>query len=305
MALPQVKIGRSRPAQGSSRWFERLRDYAYLVRLHRPIGIFLLMWPALWALWLAGEGHPPWPIVLIFVSGVVLMRSAGCAINDYADRDFDGHVARTNQRPLATGAVSPGEAVAVFMVLSLAAFALVLLLNWQTVALSVVALALTLVYPFMKRFTHVPQLFLGAAFGWAIPMAYMAVGGAIPAIAWILFGATLIWALIYDTQYAMVDREDDLRIGIKSTAILFGSQDRLAIGLFQVLMLGLLCWVGLLAGRGVWFYGGLAVAAGFSVYQQWLTRDRIPRACFEAFLNNNYFGMAVFVGLVLDYAVDG
>ena len=305
MALPQVKIGRSRPAPGPSRWHERLRDYAYLVRLHRPIGIFLLMWPALWALWLAGEGHPPWTIVLIFVSGVVLMRSAGCAINDYADRDFDGHVARTNQRPLATGAVSPGEAVAVFMVLSLVAFALVLLLNWQTVALSVVALVLTLVYPFMKRFTHVPQLFLGAAFGWAIPMAYMAVGGAIPAIAWILFGATLIWALIYDTQYAMVDREDDLRIGIKSTAILFGNQDLLVIGLLQVLMLGLLCWVGLLAGRGIWFYGGLAVAAGFSVYQQWLTRNRMPRACFEAFLNNNYFGMAVFVGLVLDYAVGG
>jgi 4-hydroxybenzoate polyprenyltransferase len=309
MAIPQVKIGTSVPAPGSSRaptrWLGRLRDYAFLVRLHRPIGAFLLMWPALWALWLAGDGSPPWSVVLVFVLGVFLMRSAGCAINDYADRDFDGHVARTNQRPLATGAVSPREAVAVFLVLCLVSFVLVLQLNWQTVALSTVAVVLTLVYPFMKRFTHVPQLFLGAAFGWAIPMAYMAVGGAIPGQAWVLFIATILWALIYDTQYAMVDREDDLKIGIKSTAILFGEWDRLAIGLLQVLMLMLLGWIGLRNGRGGFFFSGLMVAAGLAVYQQWLTRRREPRACFQAFLNNNYFGMVVFIGLVLDYAVGG
>jgi 4-hydroxybenzoate polyprenyltransferase len=286
----------------ASGWKARLRAYTHLVRLHRPIGIFLLMWPALWALWLAGEGEPPWPVVLVFVLGVVLMRSAGCAINDFADRHFDGHVARTNQRPLAAGVVAPVEAVAVFLVLSLAAFGLVLLLNWQTVALSVVALALTLVYPFTKRFTHVPQLFLGAAFGWAIPMAFMAVTESIPALAWVLFVATLIWALVYDTQYAMVDREDDLKIGIKSTAILFGRWDRLAIGLLQALMLAILVWVGLEAGRGLWYFAGIEAAAAFAVYQQWLIRKREPGACFQAFLNNNYLGMAIFLGLVLDYA---
>ncbi len=301
--LPPVKIGTPGPTPIQGAWQERLRNYYYLVRLHRPIGIFLLMWPALWALWLAGQGNPPWPVVLVFVLGVVLMRSAGCAINDFADRNFDAHVTRTNQRPLATGTVSAGEAIAVFVVLSLVAFALVLLLNWQTVALSTVAVVLTLIYPFMKRYTHVPQLFLGAAFGWAIPMAFTAVTGTIPGYAWVLFAATLIWALIYDTQYAMVDREDDLKIGIKSTAILFGERDRLAIGLLQVLMLGLLLWVGLVTGRGVWFLGGLGVAAALGVYQQWLIRDREPRASFQAFLNNNYFGMAVFAGLVLDYAV--
>ncbi len=302
MSLPEVRIGQQRPFNN---WRERLHRYLVLTRLHRPIGIFLLMWPALWALWLAGDGHPPWFVVLIFVSGVVLMRSAGCAINDFADRDFDGHVSRTNQRPLATGEVAPWEAVAVFGILSLVAFVLVLQLNWQTVVLSVVALLLTVIYPFMKRVTHVPQLFLGAAFGWAIPMAFTAVTGGIPGHAWILFGATLVWALVYDTQYAMVDREDDLKIGIKSTAILFGRWDRLAVGLLQLIMLVLLVWIGLLNGRGLYFNGGLAVAAGLALYQQILIRDRQPAACFQAFLNNNYLGMAVFVGLVLDYALGG
>lgn len=301
MSFPEVRTGSRRLPS----WRERLQSYALLVRLHRPIGIFLLMWPALWALWLAGDGQPPWLVVLVFVLGVVLMRSAGCAINDFADRHFDGHVARTCQRPLATGEVSPGEAVAIFVVLSLIAFGLVLLLNWQTVALSVVAALLTLIYPFMKRFTHVPQLFLGAAFGWAIPMAFTAVTGSIPGYAWMLFVATLIWALIYDTQYAMVDREDDLKIGIKSTAILFGDHDRLVIGLLQVLMLGLLIWIGILAGRGILYAGGLMVAAGLALYQQILIRNREPGPCFKAFLNNNYFGMAIFVGLLLDYAVAG
>lgn len=301
MSLPELKARQQRPFS----WRERLYNYYLLVRLHRPIGIFLLMWPALWALWLAGDGQPPWPVMLIFVLGVVLMRSAGCAINDYADRDFDGHVARTNQRPLATGEVTPKEAVAVFVVLCLMAFGLVLQLNWQTVALSVPALLLTLIYPFMKRFTHVPQLFLGAAFGWAVPMAFMAVTGTIPGYAWALFGAALVWALIYDTQYAMVDREDDLKIGVKSTAILFGRWDRFLIGVLQVLMLAILFWVGQESGRGMLYNGGLAGAAVLSVYQQLLMRNRNTALCFQAFLSNNYFGMLVFVGLVLDYALMG
>jgi 4-hydroxybenzoate polyprenyltransferase len=299
MSLPEINLGTPRaPA-----WRERLDAYVRLVRLHKPIGIFLLMWPALWALWLAGAGHPPWGVVLIFVTGVVLMRSAGCAINDYADRDFDGHVARTNSRPLALGIISPAEAVGVFVVLSLIAFVLVLQLNWQTVALSVVAVVLATIYPFMKRYTHFPQLFLGAAFGWAIPMAYMAIQETIPLYAWVLFAATVIWALIYDTQYAMVDRKDDLRIGIKSTAILFGRHDRLIVGLLQVLMLAMLVWVGAAAGRGWVYFAGLGAAAVLALYQQWLIRDRDPKRCFIAFLNNNYFGMVIFVGLVLDYLV--
>lgn len=301
MTFPEVKIGTQ--AQRERDWRERLSAYAALVRLGRPIGIFLLLWPALWALWLAGAGNPPVGIVAIFVAGVVLMRSAGCTINDYADRDFDGQVARTRERPIATGRVSPGEALGVFAVLSLAAFGLVLLLNWQTVALSLVALALVVIYPFMKRFTHVPQLFLGAAFGWAVPMAFMAVTGAIPPLAWALFGTTLLWALIYDTQYAMVDRDDDLRIGIKSTAILFGWWDQWIIAGLQVVMLVLLGLIGWQAGRGYWFGGGLVVAGALAVYQQYLIRDRVPSACFQAFLNNNYYGVAVFVGLVLDYAL--
>ncbi|SDX85630.1 4-hydroxybenzoate polyprenyltransferase [Allochromatium warmingii] len=300
MNTPELKVQIQRP---NAHWRERLYRYFVLVRLNRPIGIFLLMWPALWALWLAGAGQPPWSIVLIFVLGVVLMRSAGCAINDFADRGFDGQVARTNQRPLATGEVSAREAIGVFLVLSLIAFVLVLQLNWQTVALSVIALALTWIYPFMKRFTHVPQLFLGAAFGWAIPMAFTAVTGAIPFYAWVLFSATLIWALIYDTQYAMVDREDDLKIGIKSTAILFGRWDRLTIGLLQIVMLALLLWIGEITERGLVYQFGLLAAAGFALYQQYLIRQRIPKLCFQAFLNNNYFGMAIFVGLIGDYAL--
>jgi 4-hydroxybenzoate polyprenyltransferase len=277
--------------------------YVRLVRLNRPIGIFLLMWPALWALWIAGEGNPPWAVVLIFVTGVVLMRSAGCAINDYADRDFDGSVARTQGRPLATGLLRPGEAVGVFLALSLAAFSLVLLLNWQTVALSVVALGLVVIYPFMKRYTHLPQLFLGAAFGWAVPMAFTAITGTVPASAWLLFSATVVWALVYDTQYAMVDREDDLKVGIKSSAILFGRHDRLIIAVLQVVLLVILTYVGVLAERGTWYFGGVAVAGALALYHQFLIRDRDPAACFEAFLSNNYLGMAVFVGLVLDYAL--
>lgn len=299
MNLPHVNLGQPRAPS----WRERLGLYARLVRLDRPIGIFLLMWPALWALWIAGAGDPPWSVVLIFVAGVVLMRSAGCAINDFADRDLDGSVTRTRERPLAAGLIQPWEAVAVFAVLSLAAFGLVLLLNWQTIALSVIALGLAVIYPFMKRYTHLPQLFLGAAFGWAVPMAFMAITGAVPPVGWLLFAATVLWALIYDTQYAMVDRDDDLKIGIKSTAILFGRHDLLIIGLLQLLLLALLAWVGQLAGLGGWYLAGLGVAGALALHHQYLIRHREPRACFEAFLNNNYYGMAVFLGLVADYAL--
>jgi len=299
MNLPEVKSERPDVLD----WRERLALYTKLVRLDRPIGIFLLMWPALWALWIAGEGDPPWGILLIFVAGVVLMRSAGCAINDFADRDFDGQVARTRGRPIAAGLIDPREALGVFLVLGLAAFALVLFLDWRAVALSVVALGLAVIYPFMKRYTHMPQLFLGAAFGWAVPMAFTAVVGSVPVLAWLLFSATVVWALVYDTQYAMVDREDDLKVGIKSTAILFGRYDRLIIGLLQVLLLGLLAYVGYLAGRGAWYAVGLIAAAVLAVHHQYLIRDREPATCFRAFLDNNYLGMVVFLGLVADYAL--
>jgi 4-hydroxybenzoate polyprenyltransferase len=231
------------------------------------------------------------------------MRSAGCAINDYADRFVDSHVARTRGRPLATGLVSPQEAVGVFLVLSLVSFGLVLLLDWQTVALSVVGLGLAIIYPFMKRYTHLPQLFLGAAFGWAVPMAFTAVTGQVSEAGWLLFAATVLWALIYDTQYAMVDREDDLKIGVKSSAILFGRFDRLAIGVFEVTLLILLAYIGHLAELGTWFYAGLAVSGGLAVYHLYLIRNREPTACFKAFLHNNYSGMAIFLGLVLDYGL--
>ncbi len=282
-------------------WQRRLRLYWKLIRADRPIGIYLLLWPALWALWFAGAGHPHWWVVLIFVAGTALMRSAGCAINDYADRNLDGHVARTAQRPLATGAIRPREALAVFAVLSLLAFGLVLFLNRLTILNSLVAVGLAAVYPFMKRYTHLPQLVLGMAFGWAVPMAFTALQGRIPALAWVLFAATVIWALIYDTMYAMVDREDDLKIGIKSTAILFGRADRLIIGLLQLLMLGLLWHAGQLADRGWAWDTGLLAGAGLFAWQQYLIRAREPAACFRAFLNNNLFGLVVFLGLFADY----
>lgn len=282
-------------------WPERLRRYALLVRLNRPIGILLLLWPTLWALWIAGDGMPTWYIVLVFVAGVALMRSAGCAINDYADRDFDGYVTRTQSRPIASGLVSPREALGVFVALSLLAASLLLFLNWPTRFMSVVALLLTAVYPFMKRYTHLPQVVLGAAFGWAVPMAFMALNENVPPVAWVLFAAALIWALIYDTQYAMVDRDDDLKIGVKSSAILFGRHDRVIIGLLQLTMIILMILIGVMAERGDIYYLGLLVGGGLFGYQQWLIREREPKACFNAFLNNNQFGMAVFLGLLIDY----
>ncbi len=279
----------------------RLREYAQLMRLHRPIGIYLLLWPTLWALWLAGNGQPPRGVTLVFVLGVILMRSAGCVMNDIADRDFDPHVARTRDRPLAAGRVSLGEAVGLMAALCLLAFGLVLTQNALTVQLAFIGLALALSYPFMKRIHSLPQFHLGAAFGWAIPMAYAAVTGALPLVCWLLFFGNVLWSVIYDTQYAMVDREDDLKIGVKSTAILFGARDKQIIGYLQLALLIILIGIGLLTGRGWIYYLGLFVAAWLALYQQFLIRDRKPEDCFKAFLNNNAFGLVIFCGLLLDY----
>ena len=279
----------------------RLRDYARLMRLDRPIGILLLLWPVLWALWIAAAGKPALPVFVVFVAGVVLMRSAGCVINDYADRELDPQVERTRDRPLAAGRVHPREALILFVVLALSAFALVLFMNRLTILLSFVGAALAVSYPFMKRWTHLPQFYLGAAFGWGVPMAFAAQTGSVPADAWILFGATLCWAVAYDTAYAMVDRDDDIRVGVKSTAILFGRADRWLIALFHALTIVLLYWAGERAGLGLTYYTGLTLAAGLAGWQQWLMRTRTRDGCFRAFLNNNRFGAVIFAGLALDY----
>lgn len=280
---------------------DRLHEYLLLTRLHRPIGSLLLLWPTLWALWVAGAGHPDPLVVVVFVLGVVIMRSAGCVINDYADRHVDPHVKRTDDRPVAAGRVTPSEALALFAVLCLVAFALVLLMNWLTIALSFAGAALAATYPFMKRYTYLPQVVLGAAFGWAIPMAFAAQTGTVPPIAWLLFVANILWATAYDTMYAMVDRDDDLKIGVKSTAILFGDQDRHITALIQGLVLLALVLAGQQLKLGVWYHLGLVLAAALAGYQQYLIRDRDRARCFQAFLNNNWFGAAVFGGLVLHY----
>ncbi|MGN8159265.1 4-hydroxybenzoate octaprenyltransferase [Salinisphaera sp. RV14] len=277
--------------------------YLRLTRLNKPIGIFLVVWPMLWALWLAARGMPNLWVLFVFVFGAVLMRSAGCVMNDYADRHIDGHVKRTKARPLATGEVGEKEALVLFALLCLAAFALVLTLNGLTIAMAFVGLALAALYPFTKRVTHWPQMFLGAAFGWAVPMAFAAQSGHVPAGGWVLFIATLIWALIYDTYYAMVDRDDDLRIGVKSTAVLWGERDRAIIGAFQCLFYALLVVVGLMFALGFFYYLGLAGAATMSVYHQWITRARDRESCFKVFMQHNFLGGVIFVGLVLDLAL--
>ncbi|MGL9719813.1 4-hydroxybenzoate octaprenyltransferase [Symbiopectobacterium sp.] len=273
--------------------------YCRLMRIDKPIGSLLLLWPTLWALWLAGGGVPsPWTL-LVFVAGVFLMRAAGCVINDYADRHFDGHVKRTASRPLPSGLVSEQSAKVLFVILVLMAFALVLTLNRMTIWLSVAALALAWIYPFMKRVSHLPQFVLGAAFGWSIPMAYAAVSESLPASAWIMFLAYICWTVAYDTQYAMVDRDDDLKIGIKSTAILFGRFDTLIIGLLQASMLALMVVLGMQMKLGAAFYLTVLMAGGLFGYQQWLTARRERDACFRAFHNNNFVGMVLFAGIVL------
>lgn len=280
---------------------KRLALYARLMRLDKPIGIYLLLWPTLWAVWLAGEGRPAFTIVLIFILGTVVMRSAGCVINDFADRRIDPHVKRTCQRPLATGEVSSREALGLFIALCLLAFGLVLFLNRFTILLSLIAVVLAAIYPFMKRYTHWPQFFLGLAFAWAIPMAFAAQQNSLPALAWWLLLTKILWTIAYDSMYAMVDRDDDLKIGVKSTAVLFGQADRLIIGLLQIAVLGLLIFIGQQAGLGTAYYLSLAVAALLALYQQWLIKDRRREPCFRAFLNNHWFGLVVFLGLLVDY----
>lgn len=280
---------------------DRARQYWLLARFDKPIGILILLWPALWALWVASDGKPDVLVLSVICLGVVLMRAAGCVINDYADRDFDPHVERTKQRPIAAGKVTPKEALVVFVVLCLIAFGLVLLLNIYTILLSFVAAFLAGSYPFMKRYTQLPQAYLGIAFGWAVPMAFAAQTNTIPLVAWVMYLAVVLWALVYDTMYAMVDKDDDLKIGIKSTAILFGDYDRQIMAVLQLIILGLLISVGLMIAAGWAYFAGLAVAAGLSVYQQTLIFNRDKVLCFKAFLNNNWFGVAVFVGLALDY----
>ena len=278
-----------------------LREYALLMRLDRPIGTLLLLWPTLWALWIAAGGPPALDILIVFVLGVLLMRSAGCVINDYADRELDARVRRTRERPLAAARVSPREALGLFFVLVLAAFALVLLLNPLTVALSFAGAVLAVTYPFVKRYTHLPQVHLGLAFGWAIPMAFAAQQNTVPAVSWLLLSGAVVWTVVYDTMYAMVDREDDILAGAKSTAILFGELDRLFVGIFQVLVVVSLLLVGRRAELGLLYHAGLGVASCFFLYQQHLIRERAPADCFRAFLNNNWFGASVFSGVALDY----
>lgn len=279
-----------------------LRAYLKLTRFDRPIGAFLLLWPTLWALWLATDGRPDATIVVIFIAGTFVMRAAGCVINDYADRHIDPQVARTRDRPLARGELTVRQTFAAFALLLLVALALVLQLNRLTQLLSLFAVFITALYPFTKRATHLPQLVLGVAFSWSIPMAYAAVNGAVPPQAWWLFAANFAWTVAYDTQYAMADRDDDLRIGVKSTAILFGRRDNFMVGLLHLVCLALLALIGWQRGLPWHFHVGLGLALAFAAYQQTLCKDRDRDRCLRAFLNNNWFGAAVFCGLVLALA---
>ena len=278
-----------------------LSDYAQLMRLHRPIGIWLLMWPALWALWIAGDGRPDAQVFIIFMVGVLVMRSAGCVINDYADREFDPQVRRTADRPLASGRVQPGEALTLFVGLGLVATGLALLLDPLAQLYAVGGALLAVTYPFAKRYVQLPQFYLGVAFAWSIPMAFAALTGTVPKVAWLMVVTVVLWAAVYDTMYAMVDREDDLRIGLKSTAILFGDADRAIIAAMQAMVLLALYLVGDEAGLGGWYRAGIGAGVVFFLYEQWLIRDRDPGGCFRAFNNNHYFGMVVFIGIALDY----
>jgi 4-hydroxybenzoate polyprenyltransferase len=280
---------------------QRLAHYEKLMRLDKPIGVLLLLWPTLWGLWLAADGIPDTNILMIFMLGTVLMRSAGCVVNDYADRDFDPHVERTKNRPMATRAVSTKEALLLAAGLSLAAFVLILPLNRLTLTLSVLALFLAASYPFTKRFFAMPQAYLGVAFSFGIPMAFAAQTGGIPFIAWILMTANLFWVIAYDTEYAMVDKVDDLKIGIKTSAITFGDFDVMGVMLCHAGFLSIMAAVGLIQNLGIVYYAGLAVALGLIIYQYRLIHDRDRGRCFKAFLHNNWVGAAVFAGIGLDY----
>lgn len=280
---------------------EQLRHYARLMRLHQPIGIWLLLWPTLWGLWIAGEGSPDSWVFTVFVLGVIIMRSAGCVFNDYVDRDFDGRVKRTSDRPLVTGKVAPGEALVLFAALSMMAIGLVLTLDTYTQLLAIVGGTLTVLYPFCKRFFAAPQLVLGAAFGWSIPMAFAAQTGSVPKLAWLMWIAVVVWATVYDTMYAMADRDDDRKLGIKSTAILFGQADVFIVSLLQGILFIALFLVGEIAALGMWYRLSLLVVALLMFYQFTLIRGRERDNCFRAFLNNRYIGVTVFTGIILSY----
>jgi 4-hydroxybenzoate polyprenyltransferase len=279
----------------------QLRNYGKLMRLDKPIGIWLLLWPTLWALWLAGNGAPNQGLFVVFVLGVVVMRSAGCVLNDFADRKIDPYVERTRTRPIASGAVAPLEALTLFAALALIAVGLATMLNKPAQLLAIIGAGLTIAYPFVKRFLSIPQFVLGVAFAWGVPMAFAAQTGNTPELAWLVFGAAMIWAVIYDTFYAMVDREDDKKIGVKSTAILFGEVDLFVIAGLQVLMLIALVLVGYRAELGFWYYLSVMFAGLLMGWHQWLARDRQPAGCFAAFLHNHLIGMVVFIGIVLHY----
>jgi 4-hydroxybenzoate polyprenyltransferase len=286
----------------SQRLSRRAAEYARLMRLDRPVGTWLLLWPALWALWIAGAGRPNPRVLTVFVLGVIVMRAAGCVINDFVDRDIDPYVRRTRDRPLAARRVTPREALALFAVLIAMALFLVTRLDALTIKLACLGALLTVSYPFVKRFFPLPQLYLGISFGgWSVPMAFAAQTGVLPRVAWVLYIAAVIWAAIYDTIYAMVDREDDLKIGVKSSAILFADMDRLLIGVMQLMMLYALLLVGRSMHYGPWYRGGVIAAGVLFAWQQWLIRKRDPAGCLRAFLNNQYVGLGVFVGLLLQY----
>ncbi len=282
---------------------QRWRHYFLLMRLDRPVGIYLLLWPCMWALWIAAEGIPSGLNLAVFMVGVVLMRSAGCVINDYADRDIDPYVERTKNRPLASGAVSKKEALLLAAGLAFLAFLGVLLLNALTIWLSLVAVILAAIYPFMKRYTHMPQIFLGLAFGWGVPMAFAAETHAIPPEAWLLLAATVVWATAYDTIYAMMDRKEDLKIGVRSTAILFGTADKVIIGVLQALVIFILFLVGQRLSLGGYYQLALGIGALLMVYQQYLIRYRDAAGCMKAFKNNHWFGMVIFLGVAAHYAL--
>lgn len=289
--------------QALHRYGRRLEQYAQLMRLDRPIGTWLLLWPVLWALWIAGGGHPSGTVFGVFVLGVFVMRSAGCAVNDFADRDFDPHVKRTRNRPLGARRVSPHEALVLCALLLLVALWLVTRLDWLTIRMALIGAVVALSYPFFKRFFPLPQFYMGVAFSWGVPMAFAAQTGAVPRVGWLMFFTGIIWAATYDTLYAMVDREDDLKIGVKSSAILFADLDRLIIAAMQLATLFGLLLIGRSMRFGHWYYAGVSAAGLLFAWQQWLIRRREPAECFRAFLNNNYVGMSVFVGILLEYSL--
>ena len=288
-----------------SRFNQKLKLYVLLIRFNKPIGTLLLLWPPLMALWIAAEGWPDTDVLLVFIFGVFFMRSAGCAINDFADRDIDDKVKRTKDRPLAAGKITAKETLLVFAALSIAAFILVLLMNKLTIVLSFVGLLLAVSYPFMKRYHYLPQVHLGVAFGWAVPMAYAAQANELSDIAWLLFIATILWATAYDTMYAMVDRDDDIKIGVKSTAILFGSADRWIIGFIQIALIFNMILIGQKMQFSGLYFLGVSIASGLALYQQYLIKDRDRALCFKAFLNNNWFGMILFAGVFFEYQIGG